>query len=193
MTTSVSVADLVLERVRHRIDEALPEIGASAVFDAIGLVFQHRLASQVPGKGRALVERLVRALDTPLPRVLVAGWRKYEEFLPFARAPEGSDERSGQVTLRQYEVKSQWELAPRLQGRDLGSIHLLVGLTLGCDAGTVIVRDARFVGLEAGAIRYEGRLQLKDASKELTKIGPHTIRIPDARLDFGDGWAIVPG
>jgi hypothetical protein len=187
---SVSVLDLVLERVKQRLDDELPTVGASAVFDSVALLVQHRLANQVPADVRAFTERLIRMLDTPLPRILVAGWRSYEEFLPFARAPEGSDARSGRVVLAEYEVRTHWELAPRLHGRPLDGPRLLVGLTLGLDAATVIVRDARFVALEAADLTYSAFLQIKNAPDRLQKVGPRTLQLPGGRLDFGEGWAI---
>jgi hypothetical protein len=189
---TVSIADIVLERVRDRLDEDLPVIGASAIFASISVIVQERLVNALPDDGREFVQRLIKVLDTPLPRVLVAGWRKYEEFLPFARAPQGSDARSGAVVLRNFEVKSQWELAPRLHGKTLAAPRLVVGLTLACDVGTVIVRDARFVALEAGAFTYSGFLQVKDAPQKLSTVGPRTIEVPGSRLDFGEGWAVMP-
>jgi hypothetical protein len=189
---TVSVMDLVLERVRDRIDDEVPTIGASAVFQSVTLLVQERLASELPDDVRAFTERLIRVLDTPLPRVLVAGWRKYEEFLPFAHAPHNSDARSGRVVLADYEVKSQWELAPSLHGRTLDGPRLIVGLTLGLDAATVIVRDARFAALEAPALTYSAFLQVKDAKEKLRRVGPHTLQLPGGRLDFGAGWAILP-
>jgi hypothetical protein len=65
---SVSIADLVLERIKHRLDEALPTIGASAVFASISIVVQHHLAGAAPNDVRVLVQRLLTVLDTPLPR-----------------------------------------------------------------------------------------------------------------------------
>jgi hypothetical protein len=189
---SVSVLDLVLERVLDRLDDRLPTIGASAVFQSVAVLVQHRLASELPDDVRAFTERLIRVLDTPLPRILVAGWRTYEEFLPFAHAPRNSDGRSGRVVIADYEVKSQWELAPRLHGNALDGPRLIVGLTLGVDAATVIVRDARFAALEAAALTYSAFLQLKDAPDELRTVGPRTLQLPGGRLDFGEGWAILP-
>lgn len=189
---SVSVADIVLGRVGTRIDELAPRVGASAVLDTIGLLVQARMADGVPGQGVAYVQRLLAALQTPLPRVLVAGWRTYDEFLAFAAAPEGSPDRSGSVTLYDHEVESKWELAPRLHGRTLGGPRLVVGLTLGCDVGTVEVRDARFVALDAGALRYEGFVSVKDAPEELSRVGPERVPIPDGRFDFGEGWPVRP-
>ncbi len=189
---SVSVLDLVLERVHKRLDEELPTIGASAVFQSVSLLVQHRLVNDVPDEVRAFTERMIRVLDTPLPRILVAGWRKYEEFLPFARAAQGTAARSGRVVLADYEVQSQWELAPRLQGQPLDAPRLVVGLTLKLDAATVVVRDARFAALEAPSLTYSAFLQIKDAPRELRKVGPRTLELPGGALDFGSGWAIMP-
>jgi hypothetical protein len=94
--------------------------------------------------------------------------------------------------LRDYEVKSHWELAPSMHGHPFAEPRLIVGLTLGCDVGTVIVRDARIVALEAAAFKYEAFLQLKDAPEPISKAGPHTIAIPGGHFDFGQGWAILP-
>lgn len=192
MSAVVSVSDILLGRVTTRLDEVAPAVGSAAVLDTLGLLVQERLATAVPDQGRAYVERLLALLDTPLPRILVAGWRRYAEFLPFADAAEGSDGRSGAVTLLDHEMESQWELAPRLHGRTLAGPRLLVGLTLGFDAGTVEVRDARFVALETAALRYRGSLRVKDAPEELAGVGPGRLEVPGGRFDFGDGWAIAP-
>ena len=135
MSVAVSVSDILLGRVRQRLDEVAPAVGSAAVVDTLGLLVQERLATAVPDQGRVYVERLLALLDTPLPRILVAGWRKYEEFLPFAEAPEGSAGRSGAVKLVDHEMESQWELAPRLHGRTLAGPRLLVGLELCRGAG----------------------------------------------------------
>jgi hypothetical protein len=189
---SVSVADIVLERVKGRLDEAAPTVGASAVFDTLALLLQSRLVRSVPGQGGEYLKRLIVALDTPLPRILVTGWRTYEECLRFAASLDGTPGRSGEVDLFDYEMKSRWEIAPRLEGKRLAGPRLLVGLTLGIDIGTVVIRDGRFTALEAVALRYDAFIQVKEAPKELATITPRQIEIPGGRLDFGDGWPIRP-
>ena len=189
---STSVADIVLGRVTDRLDELAPTVGGSAILDTFQLRVEEKLARGVPGRGRGYVQRLVGVLETPLPRVLVSGWRKYEEFLKFALPSEDKAARSGKVDLIDYEVKARWELAPRVRGKVLSGPRLLVGLTLGFALGTVEVRDGRFAALEAGALRYQGFLQVKDASQKLASVGPGELAIAGERLDFGDGWPVTP-
>jgi hypothetical protein len=189
---NTSVADILLGRVKSRLDEVAPAVGGSAILDTLGLLVEERLARGVPGQARGYVQRLLGVLETPLPRILVSGWRKYEEFLKFALPSEDRAAHSGKVDLLDYEVKANWELAPRLAGKVLAGPRLLVGLTLGFALGTVEVRDARFVAMEAGALTYQGFLRVKDATKDVASVGPGELAIPGERLDFGDGWPVKP-
>ena len=142
------------------------------------------VGQEPPGPARVLPPAAVALEAGPMPRDTV--------LLTIADAAEASAARSGKVRLVDHELESQWELAPRLHGRTLAGPRLLVGLTLGFDAGTVEVRDARFVALETAALRYRGSLRVKDAPEELAGVGPGRLEVPGGRFDFGDGWAIAP-
>lgn len=186
-----SVADLVLGRVKEGIDAAAPELGGAAVVGAGEALLRARFGSHLERVGVPYVRELAEALSTPLPRVLIAGWRTYEEFLPFT-ASDGRPASSGEVDLLEQETRARWEIAPRFEGEELSHPRLLIALTLGLEAGTVRVSEGRITGLRAGTLRYEGSLRFKDAPSELSTLGPAAWEIPGGHLDFGDGWPIRP-
>lgn len=121
-----------VDSVPPGIDRAAPALGGSAVVGAADALLRARFGSHLERVGVPYVRELAEALSTPLPRVLIAGWRSYEEFLPFTAA-EGRPASSGQVDLVDQETQGRWEIA----------------LTLGLEAGTVRVTRGRITGLRA--------------------------------------------
>lgn len=188
---STSVADLVLGRVTGALDRAAPRVGGRALLGAAKALLPAWFETRFPGHGAEYWNRLVEGLNTPLPRVLVAGWRKYEAFLPYA-GDAGQPGRAGHVDLVDQEIRAQWEIAPRLVDKDLSEPRIQVSLALRIAAGTVFVDKGRFQSLESGSLTYEGSVRIKDAPEPLLDFGPGQLPLPHGRLDFGAGWPIRP-
>ena len=168
---SVSVADLIHGRAKTRIDRALPTLGGAAFLALVEGAIERQLGDRFPGQGPAYLRKLLSALETPLPRVLVSGWRKYEQLLEFTAA-EGRPASSGRAEIVDHEIDAYWEITPRFESGPLTGPSLLVALSLVLEAGTIVVQNGRFVALEAGELKYSGSLKIKDAPEQLAAIGP---------------------
>ena len=187
-----SVCDLLMPALSKRIDDAIPVVGAQAVFGVIGSALGATLGSGASGGGWEYLRRAVSTLDTPLPRVLVAGWRRYEELLAFAAAP-GRPASSGEVDLWRYETKGFWKLSTRFPDVGVRGPSLAVTLSLALDAATIIIRTGRFAAVDAASMRYEADLRVDGAPDDILHIGPVHHALPDGRIDFGRGWPVRPG
>lgn len=188
---SVSVADIVLGQARDRLDGLAPKAGGAAILGTLSALISSRAGNAMGIKGADQIERLVGALTIPLPRVLVSAWRKYDEFLPFA-ATEERPASSGEVEVVDQEIEAHWELAPRVNNRELENPRIEVTLRIRIGAGTVEVERGRFAAIRAGTIDYDGSLRLKEAPEDLIAIEPASLKLPGGRLDFGGGWPIRP-
>lgn len=188
---SISLADLLWERVGEPLDGAAPAVGVLAIRQAVEELLPRAVERLAPGQAELFVRRLLTALDTPLPRVLVSGWRRYEELQAFADAEEPAA-RSGEARLLNHAVISAWEVAPSFDGETLAEPRLQVRVTLSLDAGVLEIRDGRFVGLRAATLTYEGRVRVRDAPRAVGTVGPRRLEIPGGRLDLDPGWPIRP-
>jgi hypothetical protein len=188
---SLTVLDLITGRATKALDAAAPKVGGEALWGAAEALLAREFGRAMPGRGGEYVTRLVSALDTPVPRVLVSAWRRYEAFLPLAATNEhpGGD---GTVHLKEDIVRAHWELAPLLEGRRLSAPRLLVDLTLRCPALDVSVEGGRIVGVAPFALEFEASMAFKGAPEELFAVGPLTRQLSPKELDFGDGFPIAP-
>ncbi len=188
---SVSVLDLVAGRVTPTLNEAAPKVGGKAMWEAVEVLLSEELDGLYPNQGWPYMRDLLRALDTPLPRVLVTAWRSYEPLLDLV--PESSPTQSGTVDLVQEEITAHWELAPRFKGRDLSGPRLVVDLKIEIDGASLVVEEGRIIELRAGTLTYGGSVSIKDAPENLATVGPTTVEVDESLLDFGDGFPIRPG
>jgi len=186
---SISLLDLLAEGAEDRLDRLLPRIGGRALAQAAEVAIGQEFGRAFPGKGGEYLGRLIEALDTPLPRVLVTAWRSCDSILALA-AGEGRPGGSRSVPLAHSQVKGHWELAPRLADRTLAGPRLLVDLVLDSHAVEVVVRDGRIVGVLPFSILVKGSVAFKGAPEKLFDVGPFSRTMSPAALDFGDGFPI---
>jgi hypothetical protein len=188
---SLTVLDLITGRTTAALDTAVPKVGGEALWGAGEALLAREFGRAMPGRGGEYVARLMTALDTPVPRVLVSAWRRYEPFLWLASTPDrpGGD---GTVHLEEDIVRTHWELAPLLEGRRLSAPRLLVDLILRCPELDVSVKGGRIVGVAPFDLEFEVSIAFKGAPEKLFSVGPMTLQLTERELDFGEGFPIAP-
>jgi len=188
---SFTVLDLITGRATRALDAAVPKVGGEALWGAAETLLAREFGRAMPGRGGEYVMRLVAALDTPVPRVFVSAWRRYEPFVRLAPTKDrpGSD---GTVHLEDDIIRAHWELAPLVEGRRLSAPRLLVDVVLRCPALDVSVRGGRIVGVAPFALEFEAWMAFKGAPDQLSSVGPLTLDLTERELDFGEGFPIAP-
>ncbi len=187
-----TVADLLGRALEAELEEDLPSQEAEAwvkeLRDALGRVLPP--GAERGGVGRVLA-MLREALQVPLPRVLVAAWRRYEPFRKYVDPeayPAGTE---SEVPLAPHTARCT--LTPQVEvvvdGVVIDTLRFDATVALGLEAALVRIRDGRFVALRVGDCTVEGDVRFQGLV--VARAEPGRERIP-GEISLGAGLPIDP-
>lgn len=159
--------------------------------DEVAGAVDGRLGPVPPGlRGLARDEVMtvvLRAIDTPLVDVLVAGWRKWEELVAAAERSLREPQATECVELHDHHITSTHR--PRidvtLDGEPIAHVELTLELDALLHAVTAVVENGRLTALRTGHADVTARLSIEGI--QVTEKG-RPIELP---IEIGLGEGIV--
>lgn len=172
--------DAALIDLQGEIEQQLPELSANAVREELNA-------------------KIGEVLGTGIDEVLVASWRKFQDFQEYADPAKHPPEETILVPLAEHTIRSSHHPHVDLMVKNvtIGSVHLVVELALALEGVVLKIQGGKIRDVRGGSCRASGTLlcsvETRLGAKELLNVEKETRKFElRGAIRLGDGIAIPP-